>query len=437
MQIYLDLLGKELQKPEYEGLSAEQLEELADDPAADPKYKQLWQQAQDNARAALKEKTQQEEPEKKKQTPRQKAIDQGALITMENHVAAFSEVDLQNALTSAQIFQLPDKDETMFDKDTGQLNPMLAEKAKDKLQKMTKLHTAFLFAVTQLFLLQSSETENGLLSFYVPAICRELHIDIREYSTKRKKDTGKQLPTAEAQAEKIISLITPFDSLVGKTKDGSYYRVLAFHGYDESTKTITISAPYIQKLLQTGDKSKLNRLLHSSVVNERNQGAVELASRILAGVLRRGGAPDPKQTRKPTPTKTVRKTKEGDTVTTFFEAPQKKAQGKRVISYRPKFQTIIDDCPQLLSELDDIEKKKDETKNWRQLYNNKLKYAFESAYKIIMEKSEAPYYFENFRFEDINPTTGKLRPPTYSTLNRKLVITHTGRNKNYTDIVEP
>lgn len=54
---------KELQKPEYEGLTVEQLEELAEDPAADPKYKELWQQAQDNARAVIEERAAQEEAE--------------------------------------------------------------------------------------------------------------------------------------------------------------------------------------------------------------------------------------------------------------------------------------------------------------------------------------------------------------------------------------
>ena len=58
---FYEEVEKELQKPEYEGLTADQLEELAGDPAADPKYKELWQQAQDNARAAMAERAAQEE----------------------------------------------------------------------------------------------------------------------------------------------------------------------------------------------------------------------------------------------------------------------------------------------------------------------------------------------------------------------------------------
>lgn len=443
---FYEQIEKELQKPEYEGLSAEKLEELSEDPTADPKYKQLWQQAQDNTRAALKEK---EEQEKQEQTPREKAMERGAVMTLRNHVTAFSAEDLQSALTGASIFMLPGAAKDFkFDETTGQLNTLSLDTGEKKLLQLTKMHTALLMFVAQSFFLQSDESENGLLSFYVPTICRELNIDAREFSTKREKGAEKP-PLHELQAQKLLSLIEPFDPMVGVTEDGSYYRVLAFHGYDKESRTMTISAPYIKRQLEIARSrdlkhSPLNQLFHSSIASEHNQGAVELANRILAGLLRRGNVADPKTyNRKPKKTKqTVTKTdihgNRTTTTTTFdtTEEPQPQKQKQKIVTYQVSFKGLIADCPQLRADLEAIKQNESNKKTWRQAYNSKLKQAFEAAFRILLEKSDMLNYYSNLDFEPKNPKTKKIQPPTISTLSRKLIITHNGKNKNYSQIIE-
>ena len=90
-------------------------------------------------------------------------------------------------------------------------------------------------------------------------------------------------------------LPSPFDALVGRTPDGSFYRVLSFGGYDKGSETLTISTPYLYRLKAIAEQRasgqnhpQLNRLLHSTVVNEPNRAAVELANRILTGIVTRG-----------------------------------------------------------------------------------------------------------------------------------------------------
>ena len=57
---------------------------------------------------------------------------------------------------------------------------------------------------------------------------------------------------------------------------------------------------------------------------------------------------------------------------------------------------------------------------------------FTAAVRIIMEKSEMPKYYADFKI-----TSGKLdyfKAPTKSSLNEKLIVTHKGKNPDFSEV---
>ena len=405
-----------------------------------------------------------------KASPRSAAVEKGALMTIGGRIASYSTDDLKDALNAYSIYRLPSNvDRKQAFDDTGKLNALMLQ---DKpLEGLTQIHTAFLMAVVQAVSLAQIDDGDNTISFYLPAICRDLRIDPRTYSSKRK--AGQDY--AEMRLAAMLDMITPFDPLVGRTPDGSFYRVLTFESYDKGSDTMTISTPYLYRLkaiaeqMATGQKHpQLNRLLHSSVVNEPNRAAVELANRILTGIVTRGVRADYRtyKAELKVAKKTVTRTsKDGQrtTTTTVYDTdsqPDDAPAPTKTVTYKVKYQTLIDDCPQLKSELDEIingkgkaereaeernasaeEIKKAREKDKKtipQRVNKKLKDVFTAAFRIIAEKSDAPARYLDFTLPTTTRTVkGKKSKaydvPTKSTLARYMVITHRGRNPQYTE----
>lgn len=409
-----------------------------------------------------------------KASPRSVAIERGALMTIGGHIASYTTDDLKDALNAFSIYRLPSNvnPEQAFDKKTGELNALMLQ---DKpLEGITQIHTAFLMAVVQAVSLAQIDDGDNTISFYLPAICRDLRIDPRTYSSKRK--AGQDY--AEMRAAAMLNMITPFDPLVGGTPDGSYYRLLTFAGYHKESETMTVSTPYLFRLKAIAEQRatgpQLNRLLHSTVVNEPNRAAVELANRILTGIVTRGVRPDyrtyeadPKVAKK-----TVTRTgKDGQrtTTTTVYDIDSQTDDTpapSRTVTYKVKYETIINDCPQLINELDEIttgkgkaerdleaqaaaehrtasakeirEAQEKDRKIIPQRINKKLKDVFTAAFRIIEEKSDAPARYLDFTLPTKTRTIkGKKSNaydiPTKSTLSRYMVITHKGRNPQYAE----
>ena len=405
-----------------------------------------------------------------KASPRSAAVEKGALMTIGGRIASYSTDDLKDALNAYSIYRLPSNvDRKQAFDDTGKLNALMLQ---DKpLEGLTQIHTAFLMAVVQAVSLVQIDDGDNTISFYLPAICRDLRIDPRTYSSKRK--AGQDY--AEMRLAAMLDMITPFDPFVGRTPDGSFYRVLTFESYDKGSETMTISTPYLfrQKAIAeqraTGQKHpQLNRLMHSSVVNEPNRAAVELANRILTGIVTRGVRAD-YRTYKAEPKvakKTVTRTsKDGQrtTTTTVYDTGSQTDDTpapSKTVTYKVKYQTLIDDCPQLKNELDEIingkgkaereaeernasaeEIKKAREKDKKtipQRVNKKLKDVFTAAFRIIAEKSDAPARYLDFTLPTTTRTVNGKKSkaydvPTKSTLARYMVITHRGRNPQYTE----
>ena len=386
-----------------------------------------------------------------KASPRSAAVEKGALMTIGGRIASYSTDDLKDALNAYSIYRLPSNvDRKQAFDDTGKLNALMLQ---DKpLEGLTQIHTAFLMAVVQAVSLTQIDDGDNTISFYLPSICRDLKIDPRTYSSKRK--AGQDY--AEMRLVAMLDIITPFDPFVGRTPDGNFYRVLTFVSYDKGSEIMTISTPYFYRLKAiaeqraTGQKHpQLNRLMHSSVVNEPNRAAVELANRILTGIVTRGVRAD-------------YRTYNYDTGSQTDDTPAP----SKTVTYKVKYQTLIDDCPQLKNELDKIingkgkaereaeEKAKKENreataeeikqarakdkKTIPQRVNKKLKDVFTAAFRIIAEKSDAPARYLDFTLPTTTRTVkGKKSKaydvPTKSTLARCMVITHRGRNPQYTE----
>ena len=236
-----------------------------------------------------------------KKSPRSRAIERGALLSLDGHIASFTADDLRNALTGDAIFELPGAvDEFAFEKDnngkeTGKLLVQSLGKDKNgkdkKLNSLGRLHGAFLGAILQGLSMQGGVDNDAgeTLSFYLPTIFRNAGIDPREYSKGR--DGGQSL--SELRLAKIMEILLPFDRLVGRTPDGSYYRVLSFKSYDAESETVEVSAPYLFKAFEMaqalqGEHSNFNKLLRAEAINEQNTAAVEIANRLLTGLLTRG-----------------------------------------------------------------------------------------------------------------------------------------------------
>ena len=386
---------------------------------------------------------------KNKVNPRSKAIEKGALMSLGGHVAAYSDYDLRNALNGFSIFRLPSTMDikNAFDQ-KGMLNMLLMQQID--FIELDKLQSGFLYAVV-LAVDHYTDYEKTTVTLYLPEICREMKIDPRTYSSKRNKSEN-SLSYAELRLNAMLSILAPFDPLVGRTPDGSYYRLLTFESYDKESESLTVDTPYLFKLkeITSGKTRQLQKLLHSDVANEPNTAAVELASRILIGIVDRGvRTPDSKTSKaeqratKKTTTKTD-KNGQKTTTTIFYDNPGDEKQVlPKTFTYTVKYSTLVNECPQLKKELEDIEIRGD--KNYQgdkkiarpaQAYNKKLQDVFNAAYRIITEKSDAPARYIDFELPKMQRTIkGKscecFEIPTKSTLNRKMVITHKGKNPRF------
>lgn len=379
---------------------------------------------------------------------RSKAVEKGALMSMGGRLASYSAKGFENALNTPSIFKLPEerKDIAAIFNEHGQLNIVAMQGSK--LQTLPDVHSAFLMALNQIAIIAAhnglSSDTSGLMTVYLPQFCREIGLDPRKYSKLREGTEG--LPLDKLRFAAVLELLRPLEAYVGRTPDGAYWRLAAFHSYDPESDTLTFSAPYLYELrkaeaLQQG--KALNQLLHGSVVNEPNRAAVELANRILDGLLQRGTRPDYATYRNKPPVKkeTVKTTKADgskETRITVYENQEQAAPApaEPIVTYQVKFKNLIRDCPQFRRELEDILAGKQIDPRTGQeskskpaaAYNMKLKHTFEAAIKIILTKSDAPAYFVDLDINPKHPKTGGFAAPTKSALAHDLTITHKGKN---------
>ena len=178
-----------------------------------------------------------------------------------------------------------------------------------------------------------------------------------------------------------------------------------------------------------------------------NPVSVELANRIAVGLIELGVAHPNDTPKKPNQIKTKKKMQDGSTKETVVIFRQEESDDKvGRFKWSTKFSTLVSECPQLKSEIDAIRNEpieRDETgriikgANKSQRINKKLQDVFTAAIRIILEKSDAPEYYREFRIEPMTkPQKGSGKKPAFicpknSTLNDKITITHYGKNPDY------
>ena len=207
-------------------------------------------------------------------------------------------------------------------------------------------------------------------------------------------EMGKNAKAGKAQD--LIGDIKKFEECVGVfPKEGKMQRVLTFLEYDRERGIMKLAVPYLMTVISKVEQDRrhigkkkageiyvrkdpaYNELCHSTIVKERNKPAVSLVYAITNGLLQRGHHPN------------------SDGVT----------------EYRVKYRTLVEAVPSLAGRIHSLEKTGDK--------NKYLKRAFEGAFKILANQTDAYTYFEDLRVMD-------TMPPTMETLDEILVIRHRG-----------
>ena len=422
---------------------------------------------------------------------RDKAQQAGALMTATKRLPIIADKDLGFGYFTREVIKKLPKEisEQAIDKKTGQIT-LYDLTGGTKLQEVDWLHTGFLMLLFSLALnnsdIRETNSSNAIIPIYLPAVLDQMGIDprprTRDKKTKQlvKRDAKSR---ADARFEKFMEFMRPLDN-VAAWFGNDLYPVARFVGYESESQTYSIIAPYMFKLveyakLHATKHGAISNVFHADIMTE-NQAAVEIANRIAMGLILRGVTrPDgdtyqsttdgrkplkkKKTVTNPDGTKTVEEltfaqdpnpdliTKsrtDENGITTTITGTKKKP---KTFTYRVKFSTLLDDCPDLQRELDAIrnsigaaeaaareaEAEEDEVKAARQAdhktdpqrINKKLKDVFAAAVRIITEKSDIPQYYAGLTIR-----TGRFpsfKAPTNSTLNEYLIMTHSGKNPSF------
>ena len=343
------------------------------------------------------------------------AVQQGALTTIDNHVAFPSLRAYEDVFTHVMI--LP-KEGTVLE--NGEVRILSSE----ELQNAETVNIANLAALFQMTTIQP---DSQRILVHLPTVFqREMGIDPRGFSALRTANKG---TIKEQRFNAFVDWFKPIESYM-LPLNGTYYRACVLEGYDPNSETVTLYPPFFLRLAeelteQNERHDVLNRYFHADIVNEKNTLAVEVATHLTNKLLQRGLKPD--------------------------------KAGEERVTYRTMYSTIIQNCRGLNKALNEITtrsgSKENQPSNPTQVYNAKLKQVLETAYRLILEKSDFPKMFKDFRingvteWEDVSskkkrkadPKSGNRRTaskafdiPTKSKLNKTLLITHKGRVKAYT-----
>ena len=350
-------------------------------------------------------------------------LEQGYLAPVPSRVATPSTKLTEKLFTPEHIEFLPTEQNQYTIEENGQIT--LFQQSKNEIAELHAQVMSILFAV---FINQfkneeeeeeeeegeeeneGQKTEPQTISFYAPDFCKKAGIDPREYSAKR--DKTKSIKELRWQA--IYKRLKPLETVMGRSIDGVWYRILTIESYDKDREIIKVRTPYLANIYKflavrtlEEKRSQVNMLFSSTVVNEPNGAAFELANYLLNQLLQLGNY---------------------------------SKSGNGVVKYTTRYSTLISNCPQLHRALNKIQEKGNPATR-AQAYNAKLKQTFEAAYKIIYTKSDAQDYFIDFQINGVKSwkTTMQngrkippnFRIPTKTQINDKLTISHKGKNPDY------
>ena len=342
-------------------------------------------------------------------------LESGRLLPVPSRVATPSTQLTEKLFTPECIYFLPSEQGQYIEEANGQIT--LFQQSKEEIVDLFSQVISFLFAIFIDQPEEEYETEDSYhlhkpqtISFYAPDFCRKAGIDPREYSSKREKT----MSIKELRWHAIYKRLKPLETAMGTYVDGVLYRLLTIESYDAEREIIKVRSPYLAKIFELlatktieEKRGQVNTLISSTVVNEPNSAAFELATYLLNQLLQLGNY---------------------------------SKDGNGVVKYTTKYATLISNCPQLRRALDKIQREGNPATR-TQAYNAKLKQTFEAAYRIIFVKSDAQDYFTDFQINGVKSwkTTVRngrnippnFRIPTKTQLDDKLIITHKGKNPDF------
>lgn len=262
------------------------------------------------------------------------------------------------------------------------------------------------------------------LEIRVPNFLRKLGIDISQrtvellinHEQESDNDDGEEMLNTEitrAKAREIYinAFISDIDDIWGKFEgDPREYKFISVHVYNRITETLAVESPYLEHVIKVmaakkrvlenkNDKRNhdlVTRMLYSNVANVRNQAAVDMAERVIQGLFQRGTIPDSK----------LSKNKNSN------------IEDEKIITYSISCKTLYDSCSRLREYI-----MKQKTNGNR---TNVLQRSCAAMITILKSKTHLKEYWKDFKItneEELKPTIKNLSP--------KLIITHHGRNKNF------
>lgn len=356
-----------------------------------------------------KEKAPTETDETAHRVKRSEAEAGGALMTIGQRLLVPSDPDYQNAFISKVngdigIFvidtltgiQLRDNGAELSFVENG-ITDLLDANKRTGAKPLQDADTGFLRAMAKGAYLTRINSDSMTTSFYLPAFCDELGIE-------GTRDSGNR---AEARKREVLDKIESLGNVWGKLPNSTqWWKVFSVIGYDPRKEIVTVAMPYFNQLLAAIERKQQRQLdagkkyyigycdlLHAKAANERNQAAVELATRVLIGVQQRGGIPDKK----------------------LKQNRNKAIKSETLCTWKITCAGLIAECPQLQDKLN-----AQPTTGGR---NKMMQRAFTSMYKILREKSDLFTYYKDVSISEVIPTS--------KTRTAEIIVKHHGLNPDY------
>jgi hypothetical protein len=274
-----------------------------------------------------------------------------------------------------------------------------------KKQLALNINVPFLQALAKAVYIDVLNASTGETKIYFPTFARELGLDINRKTAQM--ESGKGLSRADARQIFINRLIVAIDDIWGRLpNDATEYKLISVHAYNPDTEILYFASPYFQRLIGAMVQKEVNQLdsgkkyflwqcdlLHATAANERNPAAVEMATRLLVGVINRGMKPDSK-------------------------LPQNKnrfCKDASLVTYSISCAGLVQDCPQLRERL----KVTATTSNRTTV----LKRAFTAMYRILRTKTDLFTYYVDVKVTEVIPTA--------KSLDAKIIVLHHGGNPSY------
>ena len=439
------------------------------------------------------------------------AAEAGALVEF-RRLAILADKDIGFGIfTTAVLKVLPiDAKDLMIDPETGAIDLYDITQKYGELKDVKNVDSRFLLWLFSLaynkYDLRETNSKNAIIPIYIPDALKRMEVDPRPTNKRIPIEGGagtklmRRPPDdpAKMRFEKFMEFVRPLVSVAawfGEKGKRNLYQVVGFHNYDEQREFIYLSIPYMFALVEYAKihatkHGAVVALFHANIMNS-NPLAVEVANRIMMGVVLRGVSrtqqdtytnPEPRKPIKTVetttapdgtkkrferhyapeqPEKTITRSKTDDndvTTTVIINNPKPK-----IIEFSISFKSLIEDCPQFKKELEAIrteqgpreraileaakeaklppdraqllEARKADHKTDPQKYNHKLKEVLDGAINIILNRSDAPMYYADLQIgRAANRKTKEMQPykaPTKSTVGDYLIIRHKGKNPNY------